>query len=99
MSYDQTRRQAYMAAVAAVAQIVDTVVNVPTHMTVKFSSWADRPTLDLYFHDDVAGVEAFAKQFGGSCTSEEQRSRVTTTALGEFAGFEFEAWTIVERAA
>jgi hypothetical protein len=99
MSYDQTRRKTYMAAVAAVAQIIDTVVDVPTHITVKFHAWADRPSLDLYFHDDVAGVEAFARQFDSYCTSEGQGSRVVTTARGEFAGFEFEAWTLVERAA
>lgn len=99
MSYDQTRRQAYAAAVAAAGRIVATAEAVPTSLDVEHFSWDDQPTLRFFFHCDLAGVEAFAKQFDGYCTSEVQGESVYTSARGEFEGFVFSAWTLVERAA
>ncbi|MFD4740558.1 hypothetical protein ACFWNQ_24820 [Streptomyces virginiae] len=99
MSYDQTRREAYVAAVAAAGRIVATAEAVPTSLDVEFLSSDDQPSLRLYFHLDVAAVEQFAKQFGGCCTSEVQGASDYTSALGEFEGVGFTAWTLVERAA
>ncbi|MFE6080034.1 hypothetical protein [Streptomyces virginiae] len=99
MSYDQTRREAYAAAVAAAGRIVATAEAVPTTLDVEFTPWDDQPSLRFYFHLDVAAVEQFAGQFGGYCTCEVQGASDYTSARGEFEGFVFTAWTLVERAA
>lgn len=99
MSYDETRRQAYAAAVAAAGRIVATAEAAPTSLDVEFFTWNDQPTLRFFFDRNVTAVEKFAAQFDGYCTSEVQGASDYTSARGEFEGFVYTAWTLVERAA
>ncbi|MGY1500845.1 hypothetical protein ACW4TU_30410 [Streptomyces sp. QTS52] len=95
----QVQLRNYMAAVSALEHMLSTSPVMPDTVDVRVYSFAPAsPSLHLHC-ESIADVEAIGETFAAVVTSQSRRDgRICMSAVGEFLGVPFTAWTLADPA-
>ncbi|MGW1183000.1 hypothetical protein ACWD7Y_05130 [Streptomyces drozdowiczii] len=92
------RRDAYMAALSASEQMLSTTPALPRSIEIAVRE-SDGPEIRLFFHQDPAGLAAFAAHFDVPVSPEPhdtEGKKIYLSATGTSFGVSFEAWALVD---
>ncbi|MFI0915212.1 hypothetical protein [Streptomyces abikoensis] len=96
---DETQRSGHMAALSVAEHIVSISPIVPNDVRAHCADFApDQPSLDVYFHHCVEGVEQLAKALAGQAVAgpfSESDPRLHVEALLSHSGVPIRAWTLL----